>query len=245
LTDVTAISAGSEYSLALKSDGTMVAWGINIDGETDVPADLTGVTAIAASLGYGIALKNDGTVVDWGSNSDGLMGVPAGLADVTAVATSPYHRLALKNDGTVVAWGSNGNGETDVHAGLAGVTAISAGSGYSMALLTLDGPSAPEVTVISPTNSTKAGGTIVTIIGTNFTGATEVRFGDTPASVFTVTSDTSLTATAPAATAVGPVHVTVTSVHGASTTSSVDQFTYTYAFTGFFQPVDNHQPSTR
>ncbi len=43
-----AIAAGAYHSLALKSDGTMVAWGGNGYGQSTVPASLTGVIAIAA-----------------------------------------------------------------------------------------------------------------------------------------------------------------------------------------------------
>ena len=69
------------------------------------------------------------------------------------------------------------------------------------------------------------GGTAVTITGTNFTGATGVKFGTTPAASFTVKSATQIIATAPAG-AVGPVNVIVTTAQGASGTSAADQFTY-------------------
>ena len=47
--------------LALKSDGTVVGWGLN--GQATPPSGLTGVTAIAAGSNHGLALKSDGTVV--------------------------------------------------------------------------------------------------------------------------------------------------------------------------------------
>ena len=83
----------------------------------------------------------------------------------------------------------------------------------------------PTVTGISPSIGPFAGGTSVTITGTNFTGATSVLFGSTAASSFTVNSGTQITATAPAAIA-GTVDVTVTTSAGTSTTSAADQFTY-------------------
>ena len=49
---------------------------------------------------------------------------------------------------------------------------------------------APTVTGLSPTSGPAAGGTLVTITGTGFTGATAVDFGTTPATSFTVVSDT-------------------------------------------------------
>lgn len=86
-------------------------------------------------------------------------------------------------------------------------------------------PNAPEVTSIDPTMGDTTGGTEVTITGDNFTGATDVSFGDTPA-VFTVDDDETITATSPAATSTGVVNVTVTTAGGTSATSSVDEFTY-------------------
>ncbi|RZM11631.1 MAG: hypothetical protein EOO88_46625, partial [Pedobacter sp.] len=58
----------------------------------------------------------------------------------------------------------------------------------------------PTVTALSPTSGPTGGGTSVTIMGTNFTGATAVTFGATAATGFTVNSATQITATAPAGT---------------------------------------------
>ena len=84
------------HSLALKNDGTVVAWGSNNYGQTNVPAGLTGVIAVAAGHRHSLALKSNGTVVVWGDNSQGQTNVPAGLAGVTAIAASGDHSLVLK-----------------------------------------------------------------------------------------------------------------------------------------------------
>ena len=133
-TGVKAVSAGGGFSLALKNDGTVVAWGWNGYGQTNVPAGLTGVTVIAAGDYHSMALKSDGTVVAWGWNGYGQTNVPTGLTGVTAISAGSVHSLALKNDGTVVAWGSNIWGQTNVPAGLTGVKAISAGGLHNLAL---------------------------------------------------------------------------------------------------------------
>ncbi len=83
---------------------------------------------------------------------------------------------------------------------------------------------APTVTSISPTAGPATGGTSVIITGANFSGATAVNFGGTPATGFTVNSATQITATAPAGT--GTVDIRVTSAGGTSATSAADQFTY-------------------
>jgi hypothetical protein len=86
------------------------------------------------------------------------------------------------------------------------------------------GGSAPTVTGVSPNSGSPAGGTTVTITGTNFTGATAVAFGATAATSFTVNSATQISAVSPAGS--GTVHVTVTTPFGTSATSTADQFTY-------------------
>src|SRR6516164_8845365 len=83
---------------------------------------------------------------------------------------------------------------------------------------------APTVTNINPNTGPTSGGSSVTITGTNFSGATAVRFGSNAAASFTVNSATQITATSPAG--VGTVDVTVTTAGGTSATSSSDRFTY-------------------
>jgi alpha-tubulin suppressor-like RCC1 family protein len=68
LSNVVAISAGGHYSLALKSDGTVVAWGSDSANQCKIPEGLSNVIAIAAGGNHNLALKSDGTVVAWGTN---------------------------------------------------------------------------------------------------------------------------------------------------------------------------------
>ena len=86
---------------------------------------------------------------------------------------------------------------------------------------------APTVTGLSPTSGPAAGGTLVTITGTGFTGATAVDFGTTAATDFTVVNDTTITAVSPAGT--GVANVTVTTPAGTSAISAADQFTFVVA----------------
>jgi hypothetical protein len=89
---------------------------------------------------------------------------------------------------------------------------------------------APVVASLSSNSGDLAGGTTITITGTGLTGATAVHFGTTVASSFTLVSDTSVTATAPPATASvgGTVDVTVTTGNGTSGPIVGDEFTYTF-----------------
>lgn len=138
LTHVQAIAGGDQHALALKSDGTVVAWGDHINGQIAVPAGLSGVVAIAAGADVSGAVLADGSVRVWGDPANPVLTLPAGLSDVRQLAFGRNHALALKNDGTVVAWGNNSAGQINVPAGLADVTAVTAGTEISVALK-LDG----------------------------------------------------------------------------------------------------------
>lgn len=133
LTNVTAISGGCEYSLALKSDGTVAQWGGGPNAPVGTPASAD-FAAIAAGCFHALALKFDGTVFAWGYNGNGQADVPENLTNVVAIAAGLFHSLALKSNGTVVAWGSGVVGQSDVPAGLEGVVAIAAGERHSLAL---------------------------------------------------------------------------------------------------------------
>jgi hypothetical protein len=137
----TAIAAGANHSLILRSDGIIVGAGGNHSGQINIPPDLSGVSAIAAGgeynpisltphRGQSLALKSNGTVVGWGSNGT----IPQGLLGITAISLGVRHSIALESDGTVVGWGDNGSGRATPPVGLAGVTAVAAGFFHSLAL---------------------------------------------------------------------------------------------------------------
>ena len=136
------VLAGEGWSgLALKSNGTVWAWGYNpygglgdgtiTDRHTPVQVSgLSGVVSVAGEGYSGLALKSDGTVWAWGDNFHGALGdgttmerhTPvqvSGLCGVASVAGEIYSGLALKSDGTVWAWGDNtfggaGDGTTTI-----------------------------------------------------------------------------------------------------------------------------------
>ncbi len=85
----------------------------------------------------------------------------------------------------------------------------------------------PTVSSLSPTSGSSAGGTTVTITGTNLSGATAVKFGAN-AATFSVNSSTQVTVAAPAG-AIGTVDVTVTTAGGTSATNAGDRYVYTAA----------------
>ncbi len=164
LSDVVAVAGGGPpaHGLALKRDGTVLAWGSNSRGQlgdgTTVnrpvavqTVGLTGVTALATGGDASVALTGDGRVWTWGPQlgdgtlRDNLVPVPvSGVSGVTSVAARA-HVLAVKNDGTVWAWGSNYTGQlgdgTTTHrnapvpvAGLSGVKSAAVGASHSLAV---------------------------------------------------------------------------------------------------------------
>ena len=98
LSNVVAVAGGGDHSLALRSDGTVVAWGYNSVGQTTA-AGLSNVVAVAGGGGLSLALRSDGTMAAW--DDYGQTPVPAGLSNVVAVAVAEggSHSLAL------VGWG--------------------------------------------------------------------------------------------------------------------------------------------
>ena len=82
----------------------------------------------------------------------------------------------------------------------------------------------PTVLSLAPKVGTTAGGTVVTVTGTGFTGAIKVTFGTKAGTRLKVTSATKLTVAAPAGT--GTAAVSVTTPAGTSAASAGDVFTY-------------------
>ncbi len=134
------IAGGAFHSLALRKDGTVVAWGYNADGETNVPTGVNTIVAAAGGRFHNLAAGRDGTVAAWGYNGSGQATVPPGLSNVVAVAGGGDHSLALRRDGTVAAWGYNLYGQAAVPPNLTNVAAIASGYSHSLALVANDPP---------------------------------------------------------------------------------------------------------
>jgi hypothetical protein len=140
LSNIVAVACGAVDSLALGTDGRVVAWGAdNTFGLTNVPGNLSNVIAVAAGYGDGLALLADGTITTWGQYFDGSnwhpMYVPPGLSNVVALAGGANHAVALRADGTIAVWGDNYDGQFNVPPGLSNVVAVAAGDFHSLALL--------------------------------------------------------------------------------------------------------------
>jgi alpha-tubulin suppressor-like RCC1 family protein len=206
LSDVSAISAGGRFNLALLSGGTVMAWGEDEAGE----------------LG-------DASIVE---RHEAPVAV-SGLSGVTAVSAGGEHSMALLAGGTVMTWGEDRFGElgdgvagepSDVPVaagGLGEVSGIAAGGDHDLAY----SEPLPGVTAINPNAGSTAGGTPVTITGANLEGATAVHFGANEAESFEVTSPSTIVAVSPAG-SLGTVNVTVTTAAGTSPPVPADRFSY-------------------
>ena len=124
-----AVAAGTHHSLALKADGTVWAWGRNVqnqlgDGtgvDRTLPVRVQGlppIAAISAGHYHSLALARDGSVWAWGDplaaagGQTQMVAVQVNLAGTfTDIAASDQFSVALRNDGTVWAWGINGQGQ--------------------------------------------------------------------------------------------------------------------------------------
>ncbi len=145
----------------------------------------------------------------------------AGALSVNFGSGNPSATYTVSSSSAITATAPPGPlGTVDVTVTSAGGTSVaSAADEY-----TYVAPPAPTVTGVSP--GTGPIGTLLTITGTNLSGATAVDFGqDNPATTITVSNATTLYASAPPGT--GSVDVTVTTPGGTSATSAADQFTYT------------------
>jgi hypothetical protein len=122
---------GPSHGLALRKDGSILAWGIDDCGQATPPAG-NDFVAIAAGYYHSIALKSDGSIVAWGDNTFGQTTAPAGN-DFVEIAAGLDHNIARRADGSLVGWGFNGFGQTSVPAGKNFVQ-IAAGEHHSLAL---------------------------------------------------------------------------------------------------------------
>jgi antibiotic biosynthesis monooxygenase (ABM) superfamily enzyme len=161
------------------------------------------------------------------------VGLPYSQPNIASGGTTPYTYLLFAGSvpaGTTLNTSTGTVSGTPTTAGAFNYTikVTDSGSPAQTATQASNGTIAaavPTVAAVSPNGGPPAGGTSVTITGTNLTGASAVSFGGSAAARFAVNGATSITAIAPAG-AVGTVDVTVTTGSGTSATSAADHFTY-------------------
>jgi alpha-tubulin suppressor-like RCC1 family protein len=124
------VAAGDTFSLAVKQDGTVWAWGLNTFGQLGLTneqgravksfahqiPDLNNVRDVAAGDSFALALKSDGTVWAWGLNNHGQLGAPSSDKCGPQQLDCSYKPIQVKN--------------------LTGVSQIAAGGSHALALST-------------------------------------------------------------------------------------------------------------
>ncbi len=140
LTNVTAIAGGFETGYALRSDGTVWAWGwsggLGNGGTADsnVPVRVGSLTQITAIGGGRGAVRSDGTFWVWQDQATPVQ--VSGLTGVTGVASGDASGYALRSDGTVWDWHTDdGSVLASQVGGLSNVTAVAAGGDTRYALV--------------------------------------------------------------------------------------------------------------
>ncbi|WP_258903215.1 laminin B domain-containing protein [Actinokineospora sp. UTMC 2448] len=141
LTDVRALAgSGWRHSVALLRNGTVMTWGLNVQGQLGEDPAITGwcrafaaevrnlpaARAVATGVNHVLALLEDGQILAWGSNRLGQLGCGKGVeqshvpvrvklnAGEKAKAVGDacgYHSVVILENGKVMAWGYNGNGQ--------------------------------------------------------------------------------------------------------------------------------------
>ncbi|MBS4042710.1 MAG: PKD domain-containing protein [Chitinophagaceae bacterium] len=127
------LASGTQHTLAIKSDGSLWAWGLNNFGQLgdgtsankNTPQQIGNAynwLSVSAGYYFSIGLKTDGTIWAWGRNDYGQLGngtntnsnvpIQVGSASNWAkLAAGSFHSLAIKTDGTLWAWGANNHGQ--------------------------------------------------------------------------------------------------------------------------------------
>jgi alpha-tubulin suppressor-like RCC1 family protein len=146
--DVVSIKTGHNYSLVLKSDGSVWTESM-VASPTRFKQIMDGVTAISVGGNHSMVVKNDNSLWTWGSNHFGQLGSGSTegygnpskiMDDVIAISAGLDHSLAITNDGSLWGWGygaivngSDGNVLTPVKI-MSDVVAASAGMSHSLAV---------------------------------------------------------------------------------------------------------------
>lgn len=143
ITDASSISAGFSHCLALKTVGTVMAWGSNLSGQAGtgstqlvletptIVSGLSGIVQVEAGNSHSIARNSAGTIFGFGDNSSGQLAISSVAASsipvqltnptsVTILAVGGNHNIAEST--STFTWGANnagqlGNGQTSETAG--------------------------------------------------------------------------------------------------------------------------------
>lgn len=138
------VSAGTGFTIAVKENNTLWAWGYNVQGALGTSAGsyvsspvqvgaLTNWLTVSSGYSYSLAIKTDGTLWAWGKNTHGQLGdgtqtnrfspVQIGSGtDWSYVGCGAQFSFGIKTNGALYSWGQNTSGQLGLG---------TAGSGYA------------------------------------------------------------------------------------------------------------------
>lgn len=128
------VSAGNSHTAAIKTDGSLYAWGNNYEGAFGDGTAMNGSfvpvhignennwSSVSAGQSYTVAIKTDGSLYVWGDNTFGQLGdgtkvdklVPTRIGienNWDSVVASHTYTVAIKTNGALYAWGCNDKGQ--------------------------------------------------------------------------------------------------------------------------------------
>ena len=123
--------AGSNHTVGLHSDGTVVAAGRDTNGRCEVD-NWSSIAAVSAGNSHTVGLCSDGTVIAVGRNIEGQCNVD-GWKNIVAISAGEYHTVGLNSGGKVIAVGRNTEKQCNVRS-WNDIVAVSAGSYHTVGL---------------------------------------------------------------------------------------------------------------
>lgn len=154
-TDWCDVSSGCCNTVAIRTDGTIWAWGLNTCGKlgdgtianrsspVSVVGGFTNWCRISAGSGHTLGLRTDGSLWAWGLNSSGQLGdntilpksspvsVIGGIANWLDISAGGAHNAAIRSDGTLWTWGQNSCGQLGTASVVARSSPVSVVGGFT------------------------------------------------------------------------------------------------------------------
>ena len=217
-------TAAAQFTVT--DDRTIAAVSPRGTGTVDITVSGPGGTSAVSSLDhytYGAIVPTVNRVSpSQGTGSGGtsvtITGTGFNGASLVTFGASEALTYTVVSDTEIIAISPPGAGTGDVQVSVLGVPSEPEQADH----FTWQGP--PSVSALLPSSGPSAGGMMVSISGTDFSGATTVFFGGLPAAWFTTISDTQIIAVSPAG--AGVVDVTVQTLGGASAGTAENMYVY-------------------